>query len=254
MLDHLLEVYHSSVSDSGSPGCAFRETLIFNEGWLLRAVLEAWRSRRTEGPFAFLPFPPDAAYYSEGQLRTPFAARRRGDPLAETHTHVDGIVGHFSIDTRTHSGIRLAPHARYIAVFEAKLYSPLSAGTRHAAGYDQVARTAACLLHALITSGARPAATHLAVLYPSDNRGVRPERHELPALQAAIAARLQQYQAARGGAEVFAADWQARLGEISLSFVTWEDALAGLDDRTFDEFYRLSRRFNRPARKAVPDE
>ena len=148
MWKHLIELYEQSRLNAGQPECLFAETLIFNEGWLLRSALKAWKEWKTSArrsQFAFLPFPPDARIYSEGQLRTPFKARCQHDPRAESHTRVDGVAGHFSIADGTKSGIELAPGcpplpvpcrgsslvglscgpaqgglARYVAVFEAK--------------------------------------------------------------------------------------------------------------------------------------
>ena len=137
MWEHLIELYERSRLNAGQPECLFAETLIFNEGWLLRSVLQAWKANSTDSRLPFLPFPAEATVYSEGQLRTPFKARCQGDPRAETHPRVDGIAGHFSIADGTKSGIELAPGcpplpvpcrgsslvgglARYDAVFEAK--------------------------------------------------------------------------------------------------------------------------------------
>ena len=43
MWRHLLEIYQESRLNAGTPACLFAETLIFNEGWLLRSVLQAWK-------------------------------------------------------------------------------------------------------------------------------------------------------------------------------------------------------------------
>ena len=38
MIDELLRIYEESRLNRGQPECLFNPTLIFNEGWLLRAV------------------------------------------------------------------------------------------------------------------------------------------------------------------------------------------------------------------------
>ena len=161
MWRHLLEIYEESRLNAGQPECFFAETLIFNEGWLLRSALKEWKGNSTSSRLPFLPFPANAVVYSEGQLRTPFKARIQGDPRAESHTRVDGIAGHFSIADGTKSGIELAPDcpplpvpcrgsslvglscgpaqgglARYVAVFEAKAAFgvPSARGLRTALG------------------------------------------------------------------------------------------------------------------------
>jgi hypothetical protein len=44
MWKHLLELYEESRLNDEQPECLFAETLIFNEGWLLRSVLKAWKT------------------------------------------------------------------------------------------------------------------------------------------------------------------------------------------------------------------
>ena len=124
MLRQLIDIYQASRTNPGVPNCTFAETLLFNEGWLLRGVLHEWQRRTPPSRFGFLPFPQRATVYSEAQLYTPFKARFRGDKGAEAHTHVDGIVGDLRFVAK--SGVTLAPDWRYLAVFEAKMYSALS--------------------------------------------------------------------------------------------------------------------------------
>jgi hypothetical protein len=128
MIQELLTIYEEGRTNPGTPECMFAETLIFNEGWMLRAAthslrsvqVPAWLEERGHSAFGFLPFPPGAMVYSEAQLYTPFRKRARADPLGEANTHVDGIVGQFTI-TGSKTGITLDAGCRYLAVFEAKM-------------------------------------------------------------------------------------------------------------------------------------
>jgi len=89
----------------------------------------------------------------EAQLYTPFRKRARADPLGEANTHVDGIVGRFTI-AGSKSGITLDPGCRYLAVFEAKMPTGgLSRGVTNVRDYDQVSRTAACMIHGMLEEG-----------------------------------------------------------------------------------------------------
>ena len=72
MWGHLLKLYDKSRLNEGPLECLFAETLVFNEGWLLRSVLQAWKTRSTRSRLSFLPFLAEARVYSEGQRRTPF--------------------------------------------------------------------------------------------------------------------------------------------------------------------------------------
>ncbi len=124
-------------------------TVIYNEGWMLRLVLDA-------GSRGLLPSYMEnrSFWFSEIQLRTPFG-RARG-PKFESNTHADGVVGDFRVDADTRSGLDLSNSANSFLVFEAKMYSPLSGGTRHAPGFDQAARTVACMAYALQSAGRHP--------------------------------------------------------------------------------------------------
>lgn len=82
----------------------FPPTILYNEGWMLRLVLSAAAQGIPCVPFSFLPGSP---WFSEALLYSPFLSRHHGDGLAETHTHVDGVVGHFKFTPTTKTGLEL---------------------------------------------------------------------------------------------------------------------------------------------------
>lgn len=127
-------------------------TEIYNEGWLLRIVLDWYFQRAKTKPQAI--FDKGSKWFSEGRLSSQFLARRRGDKLAESHTNADGVVGHFEIAQR--SEIRPRKNAKQLLILEAKLSSKLSAGTTRAPGYDQAARSVGCLAHIAGEAGLSP--------------------------------------------------------------------------------------------------
>jgi len=249
MLRELLKLYDKSRTNPGKPACTFAETLIFNEGWLLRGVLNEWQGWTQPARFSFLPFPQGVKVYSEAQLYTPFRARFQGDKLAEAHTHVDGIVGDFQI-VATKSGATLTPDWRYLAVFEAKMYSSLSSGTTHAPGYDQASRTAACMIHAILESGgADDRLAHLVVLYAADNNKIHPCRHTREYAEGRIAERVRTYLASgKHGKPIprFFDEWCTVLPRIQIQFLTWEDVLSEIDSDELNQFYDLCVEFNHP--------
>ena len=247
MLQELLQIYDQSQVNAGKPECSFAETLIFNEGWLLRAVLKEWQDQPSSSGLDFLPFPRNARVYSEAQLYTPFKARFRGDKEAEGHTHADGIVGEFVLAGAT-SGVVLKPKWRYLAVFEAKMFSPLSRGVKHAPHYDQVSRTAACMVHAILESGRKVGLScHLAILYAADNKKVQPEQYTLACMKNQISERVQGYLSSDEPPmpdAKFLREWQDVLPSIQIHFLTWEDVLAEIGNDDLDRFYSLCKRFN----------
>jgi hypothetical protein len=247
MIAELTKLYQDSLINAGRPASTFAPTEVFNEGWLLRAVLQEWKAGAHEKPARFLPFPGDAKVYSEGQLYTPFGARFRGDKHAESHTHADGIVGHFSFSD-TKSGIVLDGSFTYFAVFEAKLSSPLAAGTSNAPGYDQVARTIGCMINMILQSGSPGGyAAHFVVLYPRNNSLIIPSRYAAEAIADQLARRIATYEGVadwRRATSRFARQWDHVLDRLQISFVTWEDALAQIANDELSQFYKLCLQFN----------
>lgn len=131
-------------------------TQLFNEGWLLRGALDWFATHPTaEHPLAV---PTGSRWYSEALLPSQFLPRSRGDGLAESHTHADGVIGQFDIGRSGEGDLSLRPGAQRLVVLEAKLGSSLSPGTRNAPGYDQAARNLACMAHVLSLSSSRPEA------------------------------------------------------------------------------------------------
>jgi len=76
-------------------GRVFPATEIYNEGWLLRLILDWFSGQRNlKHPLAFTK---KCCWFSESLIPSQFLARFRGDPLAEAWTHADGIIGNIKI-------------------------------------------------------------------------------------------------------------------------------------------------------------
>src|SRR5262245_11667380 len=76
VFEALLKLYEQSIVNPREPRCVFAETDLFNEGWLLRGVLAAWRAWDRPSNCPFLPFPPGSVVRSSAQLYTPFKKRK----------------------------------------------------------------------------------------------------------------------------------------------------------------------------------
>ena len=139
MLNRVNEIL--SRVDSDAP--PIRRTEVYNEGWMLRLLLD-WASSLAP-PDHPLAFHPGATWYSEALLPSAFLARSRGDPLAEGWTNADGCVGHFDINLSGRADLVLRPTASQLVVVEAKMMSGLSQGTKRAPTFDQAARNVACM-------------------------------------------------------------------------------------------------------------
>ena len=128
-------------------------TALFNEGWMLRLVLD-WFSKNRGCDFD-VSFEKDAHWFSEGRLETIFKN--------ENYTEADGVFGNITIGTQGAlnkeisakgiSDIRLEKNCRQLVVIEAKMFSGFSKGVTNAKDYDQVARYAACISHVIHKSG-----------------------------------------------------------------------------------------------------
>jgi len=122
---------------------SFPPTLLYNEGWMLRLVLDYYASNRDSSHK--LSFMDNSKCYSELLLPSPFSPRYRGDKLGEGYTHADGVIGHFTIQNKGKGDIKLEDTMKQFKVIEAKMNSPLSKGTSNCPYYNQAARNVACM-------------------------------------------------------------------------------------------------------------
>lgn len=124
-------------------------TFLYNEGWMLRLILDAKDRGLLPGVFAA-----NTTWFSEAQLRTPFGKDK--GPKHESNTRADAIIGDFTACIATKTGVTLASDAQTFVVLEAKLGSSLSSNTRNAPGFDQAARNVACIARTLELAGRHP--------------------------------------------------------------------------------------------------
>ncbi len=231
-------------------------TELYNEGWLLRLVLD-WSSGHP-GVLDALDVPEGTCWYSEALLPSPFLPRTRGDRLAESYTHADGAVGHFTIGGSGAGDLVLSSQATHFVILEAKLGSRLSSGTSNAPGYDQAARNVACMAQVLALAGRRPAdVANLGfyVLAPSQqiDRGLFSEQLTTASIAAHVATRVKAYDGDdRARREAWQREWlEPLLDHVQLGAVAWEtivDTISEADaagGAALREFYASCLRFNR---------
>ena len=204
--------------------------------------------------------PPQAAnaparWYSEALLPSAFLARFQGDPLAESWTHADGVIGHFEIGMHSKTGLSLLPDAHYLVVLEAKLFSPLASGVTNAPTYDQAARTVACIAEILHRANRQPSeVSHLGfyVLAPQSQiaAGAFDPEMTLGSIRDKVQRRVAAY---AGEKDTWYADWfDPTLDRIDIAVLSWEgllDTVAVHDPLSageLHEFYERCLRFNRP--------
>lgn len=252
-----LRTVHRLLETCAAEPSHFPPTMLYNEGWLLRLVLD-WFAEY-ELPGHPLHFAPGARWYSEARLPSAFIARHRGDRLAEAWTHADGIVGHFEIGSKAKSDLSIRPDATQFVVLEAKMFSGLSRGVTRAPGFDQAARTVACMAEALSRAGRQPASLQrpgFYVLAPESQigSGMFDAAINVGSIQAKVAQRVGAYE---GALDSWFVDWfRATLDQIDLATISWEALIATIGEmdasagKAMGSFYELCLRYNhRPGPK-----
>ena len=229
-------------------------TLLYNEGWMLRLVLNAGVSGLIPGDF-----PQKSRWYSEAQLRTPFG-RDKGAKY-EGNTHADGVIGDFLDTSDTESGLNLASDSKCFLVIEAKMYSPLSSGTKHAPGYDQAARNVACMARTLQRAGCQPkfmSTVGFCVIAPQSqiDSGIFDAPMSPQSIRDRVSNRIQQFTGASHDELIrWQTDWflplVAKMESQSLKCLSWEhliEQISSTDASTGKEigdFYEKCKQYNR---------
>lgn len=234
---------------SGTRAGILPPTALYNEGWMLRLVLD-WFERQApvEHPMDVLP---GHGWRSEVLLPSAFLPRRRGDELAESFTHADAVIG----ATRRGSGrgdVLPAHETKQFVVVEAKLMSGLSAGTKRAATYNQAARNVACLATALQQGGVSPAGIRagFVVVAPASqiDAGVFGDCCKKEHIIEVVRARVVAYNGDRD--EWFQQTFLPTVSAIDVQLLSWESVLDHIRLRDVEnaaaltEFYERCLYFN----------
>lgn len=204
----------------------FPPTIIYNEGWLLRLVVD-WFSNLeiVDHP---LSFPRDSHWFSEARLPSAFLPRFKGDPLSESHTNADGVIGHFTIGSAGKTDLALNPSANHFVVLEAKLFSGLSKGVTNANYFDQASRTVACIAEVLKRADCTPETfTNLGyyVLAPAGQIQARTFTRHLnkSSIKDKVERRVSSY---KGKRDDWFKDWfTPTLNNIDVDSISWESLL-----------------------------
>jgi hypothetical protein len=230
---------------------SFPPTEIFNEGWLLRIILDWFSHHQVDGyP---LNFHGGSVWFSEALIPSPFLPRYRGDPLGESRTHADGVIGQIDIGRIGKADLDLISDASQFLVLEAKIGSPLSAGTTNAPYYDQAARNVACIAEVLSRCDRRPDdvdALGFYVLAPElkVRQGVFEDVVEAQSIISKVQRRVSAYE---GDRDQWYAEWFIPAVEnMKIGVLSWEEILEriGREDNqassSINEFFAHCLEFN----------
>jgi hypothetical protein len=230
-------------------------TVLYNEGWMLRLLLESFSRQPASGHP--LDFTEGSRWYSEVLIPSAFLPRKRGDKFSESWTHADGVIGHFVIGNGAKGNLTLNSDAKHFVVFEAKMFSKLSAGVKNAPDFNQAARNVACIAEVLKRAGKRVEefkALGFYVLAPASQieQGLFDQHLSKVSLHSAVDQRVKEY----GDKQEWFSKWFLPvLKQLDIKAVSWESLIDLLTDRDPDadqlkDFYRRCLKFNKPPDKA----
>lgn len=213
----------------------YRPTELYNESWLVKLILhQASRIADPDFPIGFLP---QSTWFSEALLPSAFEARFRGDPLSESRTNADAVVGHIAIGIQAKADLELSAGVRQFTVVEAKVGSPLSSGTSNAKYFDQAARNVACMAEVLARSDLDPGSVgrlDFVVLAPRESirKGTFAEEMTATSIRAKVERRVSEYDGALD-------NWHERrfiplIARVKLHSLSWEETIDWIGARSPD--------------------
>jgi hypothetical protein len=231
----------------------FPATDLYNEGWMLRLVVD-WFSRNPQVD-CDIRFSNDAQWYSEALLPSAFFARQRGDKLAESWTHADGVIGHFEIGKNSDGDLTLHDTATQFVVTEAKMFSKLSAGVTNAKYFNQAARNVACMAEVACRAGIAPTSFEdfgFYVVAPSIriDEGVFATEMTKDDIRETVQRRVYEYED-QAKQQWFNEWFLPTLAAIRLRCISWEELLAVVAEHNeangdeLGEFYAKCLEFNK---------
>ena len=227
-------------------------TDLYNEGWMLRLVLD-WFSQNPMIQHE-LHFCEGSNWYSEALLPSAFLARKRGDRLAESWTHADGAIGHFLIGENGAGDLSLKKGVTQFVVTEAKMFSKLSAGVTNAKYFNQAARNVACIAEIVKRAGIDPTSFDEIAFYvvaPESriSEGVFSEYMGADSMREVVLKRVTEYK--ETAKDQWFNDWfLPTLAVVKSRCISWEEILAVISDsneeegRELAEFYDKCLEFN----------
>lgn len=241
------------LSKAKGPERVFPATDLYNEGWMLRLVID-WFSRNSQVDYD-IGFSEGSRWYSEALLPSAFLARQRGDNLAESWTHADGVIGHFNIGENADGDLSLKEGATQLVVTEAKMFSKLSAGVTNAKYFNQAARNVACIAEITKRGGIEPSSFESIAFYVVApkvriDEGVFSTQMKKDDLRETVQRRVAEYED-RSKSLWFEEWFLPTLEAIRARCISWEEILAVVakhneaDGRELGEFYAKCLEFNK---------
>jgi len=236
-------------------------TILFNEGWMLRLILDRFASISTVNNSHPLNIPSGCKWHSEALLPSAFLADSQSDKLAESWTHADGVIGNFNIGESAKGDLTLESNATHFVVLEAKMFSKLSGGVRHAPSFNQAARNVSCIAEVLCRAKRKPDELRTLGFYvvaPSSQieQGIFNKFLNKGSIKELVNLRVSKYTGdRRNKLNQWFSDWfLPTLNKIDIQEVSWGSLIDFLTQNAQDaeglrKFYNLCLKFNQPNRE-----
>ncbi len=245
------------LSKAKDPDRAFPATDLYNEGWMLRLTID-WFSRNTHVDYD-IQFLKDSRWYSEALLPSQFLARQRGDKLAESWTHADGVIGQFDIGKGADGDLTLKEGATQLVVTEAKMFSKLSSGVTNARYFNQAARNVACMAEIANRAGIAPTSFEDIAFYVVApkiriDEGIFATEMTKDNVRETVQKRVSEYED-KAKLQWFEEWFLPTLDVIGLRCISWEELISVVsennesDGRELGEFYAKCLEFNKSVAK-----
>ena len=228
-----IERISEMLKGAGKKGQLFPPTFLYNEGWLLRLVLDCL-SRQSQ-PVEWCPIKfadGRSKWYSEVLLPSQFLARKhvgRNDPLAEHWTRADGVIGHVVLGNKGLADISLSNSATQLIVIEAKLFSRLSRGVTKAPYFDQAARSVACIAELLFKAKRQPEQEPFSslcfyIVAPQEQKHFFSSELSKDSIESKVSRRVSEYHE-KEKEEWFKNSFLPTWRKITVDFISWEELL-----------------------------
>jgi hypothetical protein len=246
----MLSKVQSLLASCSTDKSYFPPTILYNEGWMLRLILDCFSTLDVQDHQ--LTIPKGCRWYSEALLPSAFLPRNRYDSLGESWTHADGVIGHFEIGKGAKANLVLSPDATHFVVLEAKMFSKLSSGVKHASYFDQAVRNVACMAETMKRAPCSPSKfTSLGfyVLAPQTQieQGIFAADLNRDSIKGKVERRVKEY----GEQEYWFMQWFIpTLARIKIEALSWEELIDTIRNHDPDvgnelnEFYKLCLQYN----------
>jgi predicted RNase H-like nuclease len=259
--ENLPDTISNLIQRAGSKQRVFPATEYFNETWLLRIVLDWFSNQKIKDhPLSFAK---GCRWFSEGLIPTQFRPRARKDPLGESWTHADAVIGHFQIGQEGRADIRLSNKTTHLSCIEAKMFSKLSAGVTNARYFNQAARYIACmaeLMHRAKINPGKMKRLAFFIFAPEEriDAGVFSTQIAPGHIKETVKRRVSEY---KGEKDQWYGEWfLPTLGQVDIQCLSWESIIALIlkndpyNGGQLHSFYLKCMKYNRPARQSKENE